>query len=424
MAAATASQTRKSGRARVPTMKSLEQLSARGTTSSQEDTASEVEVTEAPAAPKPREKRTSRPDTQYGPEWRMMLRMMQNLSDEHQRTQRQHQQAYKQAQQAQEQLQQNLRDELRKLHEQLQQTQEQLRQTQTELQAIKEALAQPNSPRQSYATVARTPPTSQPSNIRTPSSGLTTPSTLTDTLFCTIDISRATPEGKEASNPGAIRSLVEGEMRKREGQETWKCVAVTGDGKNKDRIRVTCRKETELQQVKAILGQKTASEVRVLRDQLYPIKVDNANRTAVLDERGHLLPGAEDALGKENDVKIAKITWLSNKDNGKAYGSMAVYVTQGSDVTKLMEAQYFTLAGESAVIRPYEYRPRPVQCYNCQEIGHKAFKCEKAQRCAKCAREGHSHKDCSAEVPKCVPCGGPHESFSKNCRKLYPTSNA
>jgi hypothetical protein len=22
---------------------------------------------------------------------------------------------------------------------------------------------------------------------------------------------------------------------------------------------------------------------------------------------------------------------------------------------------------------------------------------------------------------KCVPCGGPHESFSKNCRKLYPS---
>jgi hypothetical protein len=24
---------------------------------------------------------------------------------------------------------------------------------------------------------------------------------------------------------------------------------------------------------------------------------------------------------------------------------------------------------------------------------------------------------------KCVPCGGPHESFSRNCRKLYPSQH-
>jgi hypothetical protein len=24
------------------------------------------------------------------------------------------------------------------------------------------------------------------------------------------------------------------------------------------------------------------------------------------------------------------------------------------------------------------------------------------------------------QVPKCVPCGGPHESFSRRCPKLYP----
>ena len=34
----------------------------------------------------------------------------------------------------------------------------------------------------------------------------------------------------------------------------------------------------------------------------------------------------------------------------------------------------------------------------------------------------HMGKELEAVV-KCVPCGGPHESFSRNCRKLYPSQH-
>ncbi len=47
-----------------------------------------------------------------------------------------------------------------------------------------------DSPRPSYAEVARTLPTSQPSNVQTLSTGGTTLSTFTSTLYCTIDTSR------------------------------------------------------------------------------------------------------------------------------------------------------------------------------------------------------------------------------------------
>jgi hypothetical protein len=73
----------------------------------------------------------------------------------------------------------------------------------------------------------------------------------------------------------------------------------------------------------------------VLRDQLYPVKRDNANRTAVLDMDGNILPGVAEVLGKENGVDIAKISWLS-KDSNKVYGSMVVYITKGSDATRLL----------------------------------------------------------------------------------------
>ena len=280
----------------------------------------------------------------------------------------------------------------------------------------------PPSATPSYADIARTPPTSQPSNL--PSLSLnTTPSTMTDTLYCTVDTSRVQEEDQGKAQPGTIRQAIEKEMRTTEGREGWRCAAVIRDPRNTTRIRITCRDESELQRVKEA-AQKSVSGARVLRDQLYPVKVDNANRTAVLDENGVIRPGIMEALGKENEVHIAKMAWLSHKDAGKAYGSMVVYTTKGSDAARLLQGQYFHVAGESAYTRVFEPRYGPQQCYRCQELGHKAHACTKAQVCGKCAQEGHHHRDCRAEIPKCVLCAGPHESFSKNCRVLYPNRHA
>ena len=291
-------------------------------------------------------------------------------------------------------------------------------QIQTQLSSI-----QISSPSPSYAEVARTPPNSWPSNIQTLTSMGTTPSRMTDTLYCTIDTSRVGEEDKNKTQPGPIRKAVEEEIRTTEGQDKWRCAAVIRDGRNAERIKIACRDEAELQRVKEAV-QKTAAEgARVLRDQLYPVKVDNANRLAVLDAQGKVLPGAAEVLGKENEVNIAKIAWLSRRDEGKAYGSMVVYVTKGSDAARLLGDQYFHLAGESAYTSIFEPRYGPKQCYRCQELGHKAFSCSKPRICARCAAVGHHHSECQAMVPKCVPCGGPHESFSRKCRVLYPAQN-
>ena len=278
----------------------------------------------------------------------------------------------------------------------------------------------PASASPSYAAIARTPPTSQPSNLPSFSSRSLTPSTLTDTLYCTIDTSRMTEEDKSKVQPGTIRQAIEKEMRTQAERNNWRCTAVTRDPRNTARIRVTCRDEAELQLVKEATQKDAAPGLRVLRDQLYPVKIDNANRAAVLDQDGSIRPEAAEVFGKENEVRIAKMVWLSKKQNAKAYGSMVVYVTKGSDAVRLLQGQYFHIAGESAYTSVYELRTGPVQCYNCQAIGHKAFSCQKPQVCAKCAKEGHHHRDCLEEVPKCVPCGGPHESYSKNCRTLHP----
>ncbi|EXL65285.1 hypothetical protein FOPG_18479 [Fusarium oxysporum f. sp. conglutinans race 2 54008] len=102
------------------------------------------------------------------------------------------------------------------------------------------------------------------------------------------------------------------------------------DPKNADRTKVVCRDEAEMQLVREMAEKTVVKGARVLPDQLYPVKVDGANRTAVLDSSGEVLPGAVEALGKENEVTIAKMHWLSDKENGQTYGSMVVYVTKAS----------------------------------------------------------------------------------------------
>ncbi|KAL3706323.1 hypothetical protein TMatcc_007334 [Talaromyces marneffei ATCC 18224] len=83
--------------------------------------------------------------------------------------------------------------------------------------------------------------------------------------------------------------------------QNWRCAAMVKDPKNADRIKVICRHEEEIQQVKEVAQKIDIPGIRVLRDQLYPVKIDNANRTAVLDADGNILPGAAEVLGKENN---------------------------------------------------------------------------------------------------------------------------
>jgi uncharacterized protein YoxC len=234
----------------------------------------------------------------------------------------------------------------------------------------------------------------------------------------TVDISRADGENGSMS-AGAVRAAVEKEIRTMENRENWRCRAVTVDHATQSRIRIACRDEDEHELIKRA-AEKIGAGSRVLRDELFPVKIDNVRRTAVLDEKDEIRVGAAEAFGEENGTTVAKIAWLSKRDVPKAYGSMVVYVTKRSDARRLVAEGFFHAGGESGTTSAFEHRPRPGQCYNCQELGHKAYQCKKTQRCGRCAKDGHHHKSCSEVVTKCVLCGGPHESFSRNCRMLYP----
>jgi hypothetical protein len=125
---------------------------------------------------------------------------------------------------------------------------------------------QQSSPNPSYADVARTPPGSRPSNLRTVSNQ-TTPSTFTDTLYYTVDVSNVEEAERNNASASKIRQVIEKEMREGEEGSGWRCMAVTRDPRNVARIRVTCRDESELARVKEAAEKTKAAGSRVLRDQ-------------------------------------------------------------------------------------------------------------------------------------------------------------
>ncbi|KAJ0132402.1 hypothetical protein HZ326_24515 [Fusarium oxysporum f. sp. albedinis] len=76
------------------------------------------------------------------------------------------------------------------------------------------------------------------------------------------------------------------------------------------------RNESGHEVVKRVAETKLAPGTRILRDDLYPIRVDNVSRIAVLDERNEVRAEATRTLGRENDTEVAK-----RGDQSKGYNS-------------------------------------------------------------------------------------------------------
>jgi hypothetical protein len=97
----------------------------------------------------------------------------------------------------------------------------------------------------SYIDIARTPPTSYASNIRTLSTLNTTLTTLTDTLYYTIDTSKMTESENEKISAGLIRAIIEKEIRAIDDHNHWRYRAVTVSLRDPNRIRIACRDKAE-----------------------------------------------------------------------------------------------------------------------------------------------------------------------------------
>jgi hypothetical protein len=68
---------------------------------------------------------------------------------------------------------------------------------------------------------------------------------------------------------------------------------------NANIIKVIRRDEAELHMVREAALVADMSEAMILRERLYLVKINGANRSAVLDSNRNLLPGVVEAFGQE-----------------------------------------------------------------------------------------------------------------------------
>ncbi|KAH7116411.1 hypothetical protein EDB81DRAFT_759345 [Dactylonectria macrodidyma] len=107
------------------------------------------------------------------------------------------------------------------------------------------------SPSQTYADAAGITPVSI--TIPIPS---TVQSATPEPVFCTEDTSRVPQDHIGDTTPAVLRRAIEQEMQTYSDQPSWRCVAVTRDGRNTNRLRVIGRNKEELRRIKAIIEAK------------------------------------------------------------------------------------------------------------------------------------------------------------------------
>ncbi|KAM3543691.1 hypothetical protein ARSEF1564_003451, partial [Beauveria bassiana] len=273
-----------------------------------------------------------------------------------------------------------MQQELGQAKVELKQACEELAQTRTALEAITKSPVW-SSPQPSYADIARTPPESHPSNVMTLSNSRTASTSSGETICCTIDIQDTEDSVNERVTAKTIRTILETEMRAKPHNGAWRCRAVTEDRSNPQRMRVVCRNESEQDMVKKTIEEKLPA-ARILDDGYHRIRVDGVPRTVMLDERGNHLPEVVALLSSANDTEVAKASWLSDRQL-KNYGSILVEFKKASEARRFLDEGFFYVGDVSATTAAFKHRPRPKQCYNCQELtGHRAADCKKPQVCA------------------------------------------
>ena len=125
-----------------------------------------------------------------------------------------------------------------------------------------------------------------------------------------------------------------------------------------------CRNKEELKKVKSTTTITTVEKAHVLRDQLYPVKVNNARADTLLIPDRTFKANAALEMAAENQNKLAKIAWLSKMQNGKAYKSLVTYFTKGSEAQRFLHKGYMYVGRESANVSRFKPSEDPPHYYN------------------------------------------------------------
>ena len=111
-----------------------------------------------------------------------------------------------------------------------------------------------------------------------------------------------------------------------------------------------------------------------------------------------------------NNIKIDNIERLNTKRNNTKIPSPTIKIAFIENMPTTLNIGYSVFK-----VRPYVFAP--IQCYNCQRLGHTANYCKAKKRCLKCSGN-HTYKDCKIDTQKCANCGNNHMANSRICQVI------
>lgn len=116
-------------------------------------------------------------------------------------------------------------------------------------------------------------------------------------------------------------------------------------------------------------------------------------------------------LSVDNDISIVKIERLKKQNGRERVDSESIRIVFDSEsLPKKVKYKYLVFR-----VRPYVFPP--LQCFNCQMIGHSSEGCTRKKRCLLCGDE-HPHQECRSLNQRCANCKGNHKANSKDCPKI------
>ena len=141
---------------------------------------------------------------------------------------------------------------------------------------------------------------------------------------------------------------------------------------------------------------------------------------ALIDENRHLFD-LQKASGSENVIQIkddpTSCIHVHRVDDCNSKVMKRVLMSVSGNMLASLGNRKLSLGYVKCKLYNWTSHQR---CYDCNEIGHYASKCENPIACSKCS-QGHRLKDCKSEVSKCVNCSKnnrdnvDHPSYSPLC---------